>query len=170
MCALTRSYPASDTIGLPVEITVLACARVTMPISLQIAQCPNDVKVEPQTFNRRKLHAFTLGDPRLEGEILELFMKQLAEVVATLHSASDPVLWHRAAHTLRGSAATVGAEAIAAIAAEATAFAPRKSDQSIEWAVKDSESRARQRVGHLDRLERAARQFGITCDLSPIPG
>jgi HPt (histidine-containing phosphotransfer) domain-containing protein len=169
MVTLTRSYPGPETIILTVEIRSRAFVRVAMPNRLQVAQCPNDVKNEPQIFNRRKIHAFTLGDARLEGEILELFVKQLAEVMATLQSATDPVLWHRAAHTLRGSAATVGADAIAAIAIEATSFAPRKSDQSIEWAVKDGETRARQRVGHLDRLERAARQFSITCDLSPIP-
>lgn len=63
------------------------------------------------------LARYTLGSPVLEQEIIDLFLPQLAQITARLKTAPDTASWRLAVHTLKGSAAAVGAIQIGAIAA-----------------------------------------------------
>jgi HPt (histidine-containing phosphotransfer) domain-containing protein len=62
------------------------------------------------------LRRFTMGDPKLELEILGLFADQLPITIDALKSASSEKDWRMAAHTLKGSARAVGAWQLASIA------------------------------------------------------
>ncbi|MCV0369349.1 Hpt domain-containing protein [Filomicrobium sp.] len=59
------------------------------------------------------LQRYTLGDADLQKEILELFVAQLETSLGKLKSAETAQEWLRAAHTLKGSARTVGAGSLA---------------------------------------------------------
>lgn len=65
------------------------------------------------------LDRYTLGDTKLQEEVLELFAGQLASSLAELRAASTADEWLRAAHTLKGSSLAVGAKALAASLQEA---------------------------------------------------
>lgn len=67
----------------------------------------------------KHLRRYTLGDPRLEREVLDLFLGQLPATIAALEGAADPKAWKVAAHTLKGSGRAVGAWRIARIAEQA---------------------------------------------------
>jgi HPt (histidine-containing phosphotransfer) domain-containing protein len=65
------------------------------------------------------LRRYTLGDKALEIEVLELFLAQLPETIASMRSAANERDWKIAAHTLKGSSRAVGAWRIATLAQEA---------------------------------------------------
>jgi HPt (histidine-containing phosphotransfer) domain-containing protein len=68
------------------------------------------------SLNRSKLAVFTLGDAVLEREIVELFLGQIDDLTAALAAAVSARDWYMAAHTIKGSAAAIGAEQTAAAA------------------------------------------------------
>ncbi|MBV9572213.1 MAG: Hpt domain-containing protein [Alphaproteobacteria bacterium] len=73
------------------------------------------------------LARYTGGDPVLDSEILRLFVKQSAELMAELPAAlatGDRERWHHIAHSLKGAARGIGAFEFADIAAEADALNP----------------------------------------------
>lgn len=55
------------------------------------------------------LQRFTMGNRDLECEVLNLFRTQSKLLVEKLHQAGDDRAWLEAAHTLKGSAAGIGA-------------------------------------------------------------
>ena len=65
------------------------------------------------------LRRYTLGDARLELEILRLFIDQAPATVDALKRARTSKDWVRAAHTLKGSARAVGAWRLAKLAEQA---------------------------------------------------
>lgn len=65
------------------------------------------------------LRRFTMGDLQLEHEVLALFASELPCTLANLQSATTLKEWKIAAHTLKGSARTVGAWQVAAAAVDA---------------------------------------------------
>jgi HPt (histidine-containing phosphotransfer) domain-containing protein len=65
------------------------------------------------------LRRFTLGNEALEREVLELFAEQAPRTLEHMQLARTERAWCDAAHTLKGSAAAIGAGAIARTAAEA---------------------------------------------------
>ncbi len=65
------------------------------------------------------LSRYTLGDQRLDKEILQLFLAQLPETIAALSTAKSERDWKIAAHTLKGSCRAVGAWRIARLAEDA---------------------------------------------------
>jgi HPt (histidine-containing phosphotransfer) domain-containing protein len=65
------------------------------------------------------LRRFTLGNEALEREVLELFAEQAPVTLEHMQLARTERAWRDAAHTLKGSAAAIGATAIARTAAEA---------------------------------------------------
>lgn len=65
------------------------------------------------------LSRYTLGDPALEREVLELFCTQSGLYVEQMRSAVTDKAWNDAAHTLKGSAGAVGAWRVAEAAAHA---------------------------------------------------
>ena len=67
----------------------------------------------------KHLRRYTLGDTALEQEVLELFLGQLPETIASLSGATTEKEWRVAAHTLKGSGRAVGAWRIARLAEHA---------------------------------------------------
>jgi len=65
------------------------------------------------------LRRFTLGDKRLEEEILKLFIEQAPVTIEAMRRAQTKRDWVRAAHTLKGSARAVGAWRLAELAESA---------------------------------------------------
>jgi HPt (histidine-containing phosphotransfer) domain-containing protein len=92
------------------------------------------------------LRRFTMGDLQLEREVLSLFADELPRTLATLQGAKTDLEWKIAAHTLKGSARTVGAWRLAAAAVAAERFpslAAESTDRkeavaACEQAVRDA--------------------------------
>ncbi len=66
------------------------------------------------------LFALTGGDAGLRDEILETFLESARGNIELLRAADSGDIWRRAAHRLKGLAASVGAQSMADLAAEAT--------------------------------------------------
>jgi HPt (histidine-containing phosphotransfer) domain-containing protein len=74
------------------------------------------------------LKRYTMGDERLEKEILELFLAQLPQTIGALKAAATDREWKMASHTLKGSGRAIGARRIAQLAEVAEKdFAPGKA-------------------------------------------
>jgi len=65
-----------------------------------------------------QLQRFTLGNRSLEEEVLTLFRTQSVLYIERLRGASDDLAWLEAAHTLKGSAAGIGAHRVREAALE----------------------------------------------------
>ena len=77
----------------------------------------DSLNVAPVDF--KHLRRYTLGDAKLEREVLDLFLMQLPETIRALGSAHSEKDWRVAAHTIKGSARAVGAWRIARLAEHA---------------------------------------------------
>jgi HPt (histidine-containing phosphotransfer) domain-containing protein len=62
----------------------------------------------PSVIDDDHLRRMTLGDQRLEREILEIFVRQIGIMIARIGEA-NPAVAAAAAHTLKGSARGIGA-------------------------------------------------------------
>jgi HPt (histidine-containing phosphotransfer) domain-containing protein len=62
------------------------------------------------------LRRFTLGNTALEEEVLRLFYDQAPLYLEQLRNATTAKAWGEAAHTVKGSAAAIGARRLASIA------------------------------------------------------
>lgn len=74
---------------------------------------------ETAAIDHAHLRRFTMGDLQLENEVLHLFAGELPRTLASLQAATTAKDWKIAAHTLKGSARTVGAWRVAAAAVDA---------------------------------------------------
>lgn len=74
---------------------------------------------QPAAIDHPHLRRFTMGDLQLEHEVLTLFASELPRTLADLQAATTLKEWKIAAHTLKGSARTVGAWQVAAAAVDA---------------------------------------------------
>jgi HPt (histidine-containing phosphotransfer) domain-containing protein len=72
--------------------------------------------VPAAAIDRAYLARFTLGNESLAREVLELFAAQAPLYLAALQRASTDREWREAAHTLKGSAAAVGARQLQRLA------------------------------------------------------
>jgi HPt (histidine-containing phosphotransfer) domain-containing protein len=61
-------------------------------------------------IDRSYLARFTLGNAALEQEVLELFATQAPLYLARLRGAATQAEWREAVHTIKGSAAAIGAK------------------------------------------------------------
>lgn len=73
-------------------------------------------EVDPAIFDRAHLSQYTGGDQTLERELVSLFLGQFAPIRAQLDAAASPQDWKFAAHSLKGSARSIGAPQIASLA------------------------------------------------------
>lgn len=64
---------------------------------------------EPSVFDRAHLARYTMQSEELEREVLGLFLAQLPAMLQMIGTATDAAQWKLAAHTLKGSAAAIGA-------------------------------------------------------------
>jgi HPt (histidine-containing phosphotransfer) domain-containing protein len=110
-------------------------------------ELPRSESSERPPIDRAHLGRYTLADPRLEKEILGLFVAQLPLTLEALRFAASDRDWRVAAHTLKGSARAVGAWHIAEIALEAEKLGGIADDTAcaamiarIEEAVSDVET------------------------------
>jgi HPt (histidine-containing phosphotransfer) domain-containing protein len=78
--------------------------------SVLAAACDHDRK--PTVIDETHLERMTLGDRRLEREVLELFVRQTTIMLGRIVGAK-PALAVAAAHTLKGSARGIGAWRVA---------------------------------------------------------
>ena len=89
----------------------------------------------------KHLRRYTLGDERLEKEILELFLAQLPQTIGALSEAASERDWRMAAHTLKGSGRAVGAWRIARLAEHAERLlGPKSQDVRIEAVARIEEA------------------------------
>lgn len=98
------------------------------------------------------LRRFTMGDERLELEILGLFADQLPITISALKSADSEKAWGMAAHTLKGSARAVGAWSLATIAENAERLAPSADPierSEVVRSLEEAASVARQYIASL---------------------
>lgn len=68
------------------------------------------------------LSRYTLGNRSLEREVLSLFLTQSQLYVQRLKEAREDKQWHDAAHTIKGSAKSIGAWRLAQCAEKAEAM------------------------------------------------
>lgn len=64
----------------------------------------------------KHLRRYTMGDLKLEREVLDLFLGQLPQTIKSLSDAVTERDWRMAAHTLKGSGRAVGAWRVARLA------------------------------------------------------
>ncbi|KAA5598140.1 Hpt domain-containing protein [Blastochloris sulfoviridis] len=87
------------------------------------------------------LSRVTFGDRALEREVLGLFLRQSTIQLDRLKEARTAQAFGAAAHTLKGSAAGIGARHVAAVAAEAEALSARYDTAEVLEAVARLEAR-----------------------------
>jgi HPt (histidine-containing phosphotransfer) domain-containing protein len=82
------------------------------------------------TLDTAHLERMTLGDRRLEREVLELFLRQTTIMLGRIIDATPP-LAGAAAHTLKGSARGIGAWRVARAAELLENAAAQKHDETV---------------------------------------
>ena len=94
-------------------------------------------------IDRAQLARMTLGDRGLEREVLQLFDRQAGLLLARMYSG-DPVAVATLAHTLKGSASSIGATAVtlAAAAVETAGGTIERTVALEQLAVAIDEARA----------------------------
>ena len=99
-----------------------------------MAQSASDTMVPATAIDRRHLARMTFGDRSLEQEVLQLFDRQSALLLARMRTGDGAAIG-ALAHTLKGSATGIGAGPVAR-AAEATeqaaAHAPGELSATID--------------------------------------
>lgn len=96
------------------------------------------------------LAKYTLGEPRLEREVLQLFCEQLERTIPMLKGAVSDKEWRLATHTLKGSGRAVGAWRLA----EAAAVAERLDRCDRASAIRALEDAAGEVVAHIHQRAR----------------
>src|SRR5277367_1902794 len=84
---------------------------------------------KPAALDEDHLARMTLGDRRLEREVLEIFLRQAAIMLERIAGA-EPALAAAAAHTLKGSARGIGAWRVARAAEQLEYAAGAESSQA----------------------------------------
>ncbi|HEX2215676.1 MAG TPA: Hpt domain-containing protein [Xanthobacteraceae bacterium] len=119
-----------------------------------IASCEDDP--QPATpINLRHLTRMTLGDRGLEREVLQLFLRQSAMLLARLDSG-DHASASVVAHTLKGSAKGIGAWRVAA-AAEAVEVAAAREPDGLSASIAALTAAAAEARCRIDELLQAGR-------------
>lgn len=106
---------------------------------------------EAAIFNRTLLSDYSMQDQDLAAEILDLFLLQLPSMLAGLQTARSQAEWRFATHTLKGSAAVIGALRLQQLAAELEAM-PFPGDDNVRLL------KVQAAVAAASDLRRAARQ------------
>ena len=84
--------------------------------SISPGESPSDI------FDRAHLAHYTMNSIELETEIIGLFLAQLPHTVTMLEKAGTAADWKLYTHTLKGSAASIGARRLHSIAIELEAM------------------------------------------------
>jgi HPt (histidine-containing phosphotransfer) domain-containing protein len=102
------------------------------------------------------LRRFTLGDVRLELEVLTLFIDQAPATIAAMRQAGTSREWMTAAHTLKGSARAVGAWRLAKLAEEAERLGGPTDDNARDEVLRHLDEAAAEARAHIVSLPRPA--------------
>lgn len=102
-------------------------------------------EADPAIFDREHLNQYTGGEPALERELVTLFLGHFAPVRTQLEQANSAKDWKFAAHSLKGSARSIGAPQIANIA------------EQLEIMGFDAAERSKKQI--LDALDQAMAAF-----------
>lgn len=98
------------------------------------------------------LSRFTLGDEKLEHEVLLLFGVQARIYLDRLERARDAAAWRQAAHTIKGSAKGIGAWAVASAAQRAEALADPPAGEGAAAALKHLKAAVESATSFIDAL------------------
>jgi len=98
------------------------------------------------------LRRYTLGDQRLEFEILGLFIEQAPLTIAAMARADCDRDWTRAAHTLKGSARAVGAWRLAKLAERAERLGGTSDRSACQRLVRQLEQGAAEARAYITSL------------------
>ncbi|MDX5361362.1 MAG: Hpt domain-containing protein [Alphaproteobacteria bacterium] len=116
------------------------------------------VAAEANVIDEAHLMHYTLGDQALACEILELFVAQVDIYLDQLGNAGDDLAWHEAAHSLKGSARAIGAQALSAQAAAAETVRYEDEDvraRHLEVLAASVDDVKRAAAGYLRRVRAA---------------
>jgi HPt (histidine-containing phosphotransfer) domain-containing protein len=117
-----------------------------------------DREPEPGVIDDEHLGRMTLGDRRLEREVLEIFMRQVGITLDRI-AAAEPAVAAAAAHTLNGSARGIGAWGVAQAAERLErAAAGQPGTAAMDRAIGELECAANEARAAIDA--RLARWFG----------
>jgi HPt (histidine-containing phosphotransfer) domain-containing protein len=101
-------------------------------------------------IDRACLARYTMHNPDLEREIIKLFLDQLPISLQMLRDSLTAADWKLAAHTIKGSAAAVGAGEINRLATELEKRAPWRSDPQSLGLIAELETA----IGRFDAVAR----------------
>jgi HPt (histidine-containing phosphotransfer) domain-containing protein len=91
----------------------------------------------PAVFDRAHLSRYSMNNPALEAEIIQLFLEQLPATLEAIRLAQTAQEWRLATHTLKGSAGAIGAWQLHALAAELEALGPAPASPLREALLAD---------------------------------
>jgi HPt (histidine-containing phosphotransfer) domain-containing protein len=107
--------------------------------------------VAAEVFDRRLLNEYSMHNQELAAEIMDLFLIQLPRMLEALETAAGQTEWNFATHTLKGSAAAIGALRLQKLAAELEAMSFQVDDnlrllrlQAVQAAAMDVRQAARE--------------------------
>ena len=112
---------------------------------------PKSSRKRLKAFDIDLLRRYTFEDAALERELLELFQGQLPLLVNQLAEAKNKDEWRLAAHTLKGSARSVGAPVLAELALELEQIGYQENPQRAKLAAKAKVA--------VEAFERAVQRF-----------
>jgi HPt (histidine-containing phosphotransfer) domain-containing protein len=92
------------------------------------------VAAERQIIDEDHLRRMTLGDRRLEREVLQIFVRQTLLMLERI-AGSEPVLAAAAAHTLMGSARGIGAWRLASAAERLERASEQGNEEKLSEAM-----------------------------------
>jgi HPt (histidine-containing phosphotransfer) domain-containing protein len=98
------------------------------------------------------LRRYTLGDARLEHEILWLFIGQAPTTLDALKQARTNQDWVMAAHTLKGSARAVGAQRLAKLAEQAERLGGPQNRDACDSLLRQLDEAAAEARAHIVAL------------------
>src|SRR5271165_917961 len=114
----------------------MSAGRAFVSVSSVLA-APGDHDRRPTVIDDTHLQRMTLGDRRLEREVLELFVRQTTIMLGRIVGA-QPAMAAAAAHTLKGSARGIGAWRVARAAELVENAASGESAAGGESAMDDA--------------------------------
>lgn len=98
------------------------------------------------------LSRFTLGDEKLEREVLGLFRVQSRIYLDRMEDAADGASWRQAAHTIKGSARGIGAWTVATAAQFAEDLPEAPAGRGAAAALKQLRSAVEAATSFIDAL------------------
>jgi HPt (histidine-containing phosphotransfer) domain-containing protein len=101
-------------------------------------QGPSGDSLDGDPIDQAYLGRFTQGNAALEREVLELFAGMMPRYLDDLRSAQVNKAWKDAAHTIKGSAAAVGARRLARFAEMAERLDVEAPEALTEGAREDA--------------------------------